>query len=160
MNMYITVFLRIMLFVSLAVMVFDYLRVEQLFIQMDRGYIDGFEVHIVTWPGYIMIAVLILFLLANVIQFILVMKNKHAEKHAFLTIEYDISDERTVENTHKAVSFAFVIILTYSFLILGSYMFVPNYFVDYIWYPLFTTASIPIVGLMTYLISYKVLQNK
>ncbi|XKI13034.1 hypothetical protein GGGNBK_15375 [Sporosarcina sp. ANT_H38] len=30
MNMYITVFLRIMLLLSLSVMVFDYLRLEQL----------------------------------------------------------------------------------------------------------------------------------
>ena len=51
MSMYIMVFLRIMLLVSLALMVFDYLRVEQLFIQMDRGFIDGFEVYITRWPG-------------------------------------------------------------------------------------------------------------
>ena len=36
MKIYITIFLRIMLFVSLAFLVFDYLRVEQLFIQMER----------------------------------------------------------------------------------------------------------------------------
>ncbi|MCZ2258026.1 hypothetical protein [Sporosarcina sp. G11-34] len=160
MSMYVTVFLRIMLFVSLAVMVFDFLRVEQLFIQMERGYIDGFTVDIITWPGYVVIAVMTIFFIANIIQLILVKKNKNANKYAFLTIEYDVSDERAVENTRKAVSWAFVIILTYSFLILGSYMFVPNYFVDYIWYPLFTTASIPIVGLLTYLITYKVHQFK
>ena len=57
MSMYITVFLRIMLLLSLAVMVFDYLRVEQLFIQMERGFIDGFEVFINRWPGFIFIII-------------------------------------------------------------------------------------------------------
>ena len=55
----------------------------------------------------------------------------------FLAAEYDVSDERAVQITHKAVSNAFVFILVYSFFIVGSYMFIPNYFVDYIWYPLF-----------------------
>ncbi|HJF31413.1 MAG TPA: hypothetical protein K8V56_06485 [Sporosarcina psychrophila] len=160
MSMYITVFLRIMLLLSLAVMVFDYLRVEQLFIQMDRGFIDGFEVFINRWPGFIFIIIAILFVIINAVQFILVRRNKHSILNAFLAAEYDVSDERAVQITHKAVSNAFVIILVYSFFIIGSYMFIPNYFVDYIWYPLFTTASIPIVGLLTYLISFKVLQHK
>ncbi|MEK4404069.1 hypothetical protein MKZ26_06425 [Sporosarcina sp. FSL K6-6792] len=160
MSMYITVFLRIMLLLSLAVMVFDYLRVEQLFIQMDRGYIDGFEVSITRWPGFIFIIIVILFVIINTIQFILVRKNKHSVLNAFLAVEYDVSDERAVQITHKAVSNSFVFILVYSFFIVGSYMFIPNYFVDYIWYPLFTTVSIPIVGLLTYLISFKVLQHK
>lgn len=160
MSMYITVFLRIMLLLSLAVMVFDYLRVEQLFIQMDRGYIDGFEVFITRWPGFIFIIIVILFVIINTIQFILVRKNKHSVLNAFLAVEYDVSDERAVQITHKAVSNSFVFILVYSFFIVGSYMFIPNYFVDYIWYPLFTTVSIPIVGLLTYLISFKVLQHK
>lgn len=160
MSMYITVFLRIMLLLSLAVMVFDYLRVEQLYIQMDRGFIDGFEVFITRWPGFIFIIIVILFVIINTIQFILVRKNKHSVLNAFLAVEYDVSDERAVQITHKAVSNSFVFILVYSFFIVGSYMFIPNYFVDYIWYPLFTTVSIPIVGLLTYLISFKVLQHK
>lgn len=160
MSMYITVFLRIMLLLSLAVMVFDYLKVEQLVIQMDRGYIDGFEVFITRWPGFIFIIIVILFVIINTIQFILVRKNKHSVLNAFLAVEYDVSDERAVQITHKAVSNSFVFILVYSFFIVGSYMFIPNYFVDYIWYPLFTTVSIPIVGLLTYLISFKVLQHK
>lgn len=160
MSMYITVFLRIMLLLSLAIMVFDYLRVEQLYIQMDRGFIDGFEVFITRWPGFIFIIIVILFVIINTIQFILVRKNKHSILNAFLAVEYDVSDERAVQITHKAVSNAFVFILVYSFFIVGSYMFIPNYFVDYIWYPLFTTVSIPIVGLLTYLISFKVLQHK
>lgn len=160
MNMYMMVFLRIMLLVSLAVMVFDFLRVEQLFIQMERGFIDGFEVYVTRWPGYVMITITTLFTIANLIQFFRVWKDKRSVKSAFWVAEYDISDERAVQNTHKAVIAAFTILLFYSILIIGSYMFIPNYFVDYTWYPLFTTASIPIVGLLTYLITYKVLQYK
>ncbi|MFJ7934909.1 hypothetical protein [Sporosarcina sp. NPDC096371] len=160
MSMYIMVFLRIMLLVSLAFMVFDFLKVEQLFIQMDRGFIDGFEVYITRWPGYIAMTFTALFVIANLIQLFRVWKNKRSVMNAFLAPEYDVSDERAVQNTHKAVSLAFAVLLLYAFLIIGSYMYIPNYFVDYIWYPLFTTASIPIVGLLTYLITYKVLQFK
>ena len=159
MKIYITIFLRIMLFVSLAFMVFEYLRVEQLFIQMERGFIDEISVGIIKWPVYVFVGVVVLLIVNEIIQFLQVRKNKNAVLSAYLTAEYDVSDERAVENTHKAVSLAFVTILTYSFFIIGSYLFIPNYFIDHIWYPMFTTASIPIVGLLMYLITYKGLAN-
>ena len=160
MKMYLTVFLRISLFITTAVMVYDYLRVEQLFIQMERGFIDEFSVDIVTWPGIIFIISVILLVLVILVQFFQVIKNKNAVLQAYFTPEFDVSDERAVENSRKAVSLAFSVILVYSFLVLGSYMFLPNYFVDYVWYPMFTTASIPIVGLLVYLITYKALARK
>ena len=160
MSMYITVFLRIMLLLSVAMMVFDFLRVEQLFIQMERGFIDGFEVSISRWPGYVFITITAFFIIVNLVQLLRVWKNKRSIISAFIAPEYDVSDERAVQNTHKAVSVAFAILLIYSFLIIGSYMYIPNYFVDHTWYPLFTTASIPIIGLLTYLVTYKVLQYK
>ena len=36
---------------------FCFLQVEQKFILMDRGYIEGFTVQVNTWPGALMIAV-------------------------------------------------------------------------------------------------------
>lgn len=149
-----------MLFISLSVMVYDYLKLEQSFIQMERGFIDGFSMYISPWPGNFFLITTILFLLANIVIMINVWRNKNADKRSFLTFEYDVSDERAVGNTRKAVSHAFSILLIYSLLMIGSYMYIPNYFVDHIWYPLFTTASIPIVGLISYLIVYKVLQYK
>ncbi|MDN4607258.1 hypothetical protein [Sporosarcina highlanderae] len=160
MKMNIAVFLRILLFISLSLMVYDYLKLEQSFIQMERGFIDGFSLYISPWPGYFFVITTILFLFANIVIFIIVWRNKNADKRSFLTFEYDVSDERAVGNTRKAVSHAFSILLVYSLLMIGSYMYIPNYFVDHIWYPLFTTASIPIVGLISYLIVYKVLQYK
>ncbi|MGG0670093.1 hypothetical protein [Sporosarcina koreensis] len=160
MKMNIAVFLRIMLFISLSVMVYDYLKLEQSFIQMERGFIDGFSMYISPWPGNFFLITTLLFLLANIVIMINVWRNKNADKRSFLTFEYDVSDERAVGNTRKAVSHAFSILLIYSLLMIGSYMYIPNYFVDHIWYPLFTTASIPIVGLISYFIVYKVLQYK
>lgn len=160
MKMYITVFSRIFLFIATAWMVYDYLRVEQLFIQMEKGFIEEFSVDIVTWPGIVFIISIILLILAISVQFLLVIKNKNSVLKAYYTPEFDVADERAVENSQKAVSLAFSIILVYSFLVLGSYMFLPNYFVDYVWYPMFTTASIPIVGLLVYLITYKALAQK
>ncbi len=149
-----------MLFISLSVMVYDYLKLEQSFIQMERGFIDGFSMYISPWPGNFFLITTLLFLLANIVIMINVWRNKNADKRSFLTFEYDVSDERAVGNTRKAVSHAFSILLIYSLLMIGSYMYIPNYFVDHIWYPLFTTASIPVVGLISYFIVYKVLQYK
>ena len=148
-----------MLFVSLAFLVFDYLRVEQLFIQMERGFINEISVSNFKWPVYVFISVVVLLIAAEIFQFFQVRKNKNSILSAYLTPEFDVSDERAVENTHKAVSLAFVVILSYSFFMIGSYLFIPNYFIDHIWFPMFTTASIPIVGLLTYLITYKGLAN-
>lgn len=160
MKMYIAVFLRIMLFISLSVMVYDYLKIKQSFILMERGFIDEFSLYISPWPGHFVLITTILFLVANIVIVIIVWRNKNADKRSFLTFEYDVSDERAVGNTRKAVSHAFSILLVYSIVVIGSYMWIPNYFVDHIWYPLFTTSSIPIVGLISYLIVYKVLQYK
>ncbi|WP_339250917.1 hypothetical protein NSQ43_13275 [Sporosarcina sp. FSL W8-0480] len=160
MKMNIAVFLRIMLLISLSVMVYDYLKIEQSFIQMERGFINEFSLYISPWPGHFVLITTILFLVANIIQIITVWRNKNADRRSFLTFEYDVSDERAVANTRKAVSYAFSILLVYSLLAIGSYMWIPNYFVDHIWFPLFTTASIPIIGLISYLIAYKVLHYK
>ena len=159
MRIYMTIFLRIMLFVSLAFLVFDYLRVEQLFIQMERGFIDEISVGIIKWPVYVFIGVVVLLIANEIIQFFQVRKNKNSILSAYLTAEYDVSDERAVENTQKAVSLSFVVILSYSFFMIASYLFIPNYVIDHIWFPMFTTASIPIVGLLAYLITYKGLEN-
>jgi hypothetical protein len=69
MRIYITIFLRIMLFVSLAVLVFDYLRVEQLFIQMERGFIDEVSVGVIKWPGYVFISVVVLLMVLKSFDF-------------------------------------------------------------------------------------------
>lgn len=155
-----SVLLRIALFIALSIMIFDYLKTKQLFILMERGYINEISTTIVTWPGILFIIVFCLLLVIQIIQFIGVVKNKKSVLDAYLTPEYDVSDERAVQNTQKSVSLAFSIILLYSFIILGSYMFIPNYFLDHIWYPLFTTASIPIIGLIVYITTYKVLEYK
>lgn len=160
MNMSLTVILRALLYASLAFMVYDFVRVQQQFELLSRGYIDGFSVYISNWPGQLFIVITIILLLMNVVQLIVVKKNKQAKIKDYILPEYDVSDERSVEVTGKAVRISFVFILVYSFFLLGSYMFIPNYFLDYIWYPMFSTASIPIVGLIIYLISFRVLYSR
>lgn len=160
MNMSITVLLRILFFASFALMVYDFVRLEQQFELMERGYTEGFSTYIVNWPGKLFLVLTILLLVVNVIQFIVLRKRKHAHLKEYILPEYDVADERSVEITGKAVRIAFVFILLYSFLVIGSYMLIPNYFLDYVWYPMFTTASIPILGLLVYLISYRVLFAK
>ena len=157
MNMSLTVLLRSLLYAALACMVYDFVKVEQQFELMNRGYTDGFSVYINNWSGKLFIIITIILVLLNIFQLIIVRKNKNAKIRDYILPEYDVSDERSVEITGKSVRIAFVFILIFSFFILGSYMFIPNYFLDYVWYPIFSTASIPIVGLIVYLISYKFL---
>ncbi|GKV54543.1 hypothetical protein NCCP2222_04900 [Sporosarcina sp. NCCP-2222] len=160
MGMYVAVFLRIMLFISTSLMVYDFLVIQQNFIKMERGFITEFSVYISPWPGYFFIGSALFFLIANIIQYIFVRRDKKSDIKAFMSFEYNVSDERAVVNTRKAVSIAFALLLVYSLLMIGSYLYIPNYFVDHIWFPLFTTASIPVFGLLVYLISYKILEYK
>ncbi len=160
MKLYFTVILRILLYISLAIMVYDVVRLEQQFELLGRGYIDEFAVNIGgNQVGHVFIVITIILVIMNVIQLVVKKKDKQAKVEDYILPEYDASDERSVEITGKAVRFAFVFILVYSFIILGSYMFVPTYFLDYVWYPMFTTASIPVVGLIVYLISFKILYS-
>ncbi|PIC74879.1 MULTISPECIES: hypothetical protein [Sporosarcina] len=158
-HVFLSVTLRILLFISLAMMVFDFLRVEQQFTLMNRGYTEGFSVQVTSWPGSLMLIVLFLFVVGNVVYFLRLRKNKNTDIRDFITFEYDSTDERAIANTRKAVSYAFSGLLIYSFFMIGSFMFIPNYFLDHIWYPLFATASIPISGLIIYAISFTALQR-
>ncbi|MFC4025536.1 hypothetical protein ACFOUV_17285 [Oceanobacillus longus] len=160
MKLYFTVILRSLLYVSLAIMVYDFVKVEQQFELLRRGYINEFSVSIGNQAGLVFVVITIILAIMNVIQLLVMKKNKQAKVEDYMLPEYDSSDERSVEITGKAVRFAFVFVLLYSFLVLGSYMFIPTYFLDYVWYPMFTTASIPVVGLIAYLISFKVIYSR
>lgn len=76
MNLSFTIFLRSLLYVSLAFMVYDFVRVEQQFELMSRGYIEGFSIYTNNWAGIFFIIITILLLILNIIQFILVSKKK------------------------------------------------------------------------------------
>ncbi|MGF2616254.1 hypothetical protein FZC84_00550 [Rossellomorea vietnamensis] len=160
MKLYMIVLLRSLLFVSLAVMVYDVVWVEQQFELLGRGYIDGFSTNVNNLMGQIFMILTAILVILNAIQMFSMKKKKQAKVEDYILPEYDASDERTVEITGRAVRFAFGFVLLFSFLILGSYMFIPTYFLDFVWYPMFTTASIPIAGLIVYLISFKVLYSR
>lgn len=161
MKMYMTVMLRCLLFVSLAWMVYDVVSIEQQFELMERGYTDGFTIYIWNkWPGQLFMVVTGILLLLNIIQLIAARKNKKAKAEDYILPEYDTSDERTTEITGRAVRIAFASVLLSSFFILGSYMLVPNYFLDYVWYPMFLTAAIPVIGLVVYLLSFRILYSR
>lgn len=153
--------LRIMLYVSLATMVIFYVTVEQNVLLMVRGYEEGFEVTF--GPkiyGVIFLMIGFTLIIANLIQFWKIRKTKHLRLEDYLLPEYDVSDERARDITGRAVKYAFGAILLYSFFALGSYMVIPEYFLDYMWYPMAITASIPIIGLIVYYASYQVLVRR
>ncbi|XKH49811.1 hypothetical protein LG275_09230 [Chryseomicrobium palamuruense] len=158
MKVTLTTLLRIMLYLSLATMVIFYVTAEQRALLAIRGYEEGFTV--VLGPpifGQIFLVIVFTLLLVNLIQLWKVRKSKTIRIEDYILPEYDVSDERAREITGRAVKYAFVAILLYSFFALGSYMYIPEYFLDYMWYPIAVTASIPIVGLIVYYSSYKIL---
>lgn len=153
--------LRVMLYVSLATMVIFYVTVEQNVLLMVRGYEEGFEVTF--GPrifGEIFLLIGFILVVANLIQFWKIRKTKHVRLEDYILPEYDVSDERARDITGRAVKYAFGAILLYSFFALGSYMVIPEYFLDYMWYPMAITASIPIVGLLVYYVSYQILVRR
>ncbi|OZS78090.1 hypothetical protein CF394_07600 [Tetzosporium hominis] len=158
MKVTLTTLLRVMLYASLAVMVTYYVTAEQSALLMVRGYEEGFDVTLGP-PIYGQLFLLVTFtlLIVNVIQLWKVRKSKTIRLEDYILPEYDVSDERARDITGRAVKYAFGAILLYSFFALGSYMYIPQYFLDYMWYPFMITASIPIVGLIVYYTSYKVL---
>ncbi|MGD6801906.1 hypothetical protein ACQCVK_19925 [Rossellomorea vietnamensis] len=160
MKLYMIVLLRSLLFVSLAIMVYDVVWIQQQFELMGRGYIEGFSANVSTLMGQVFIVITIILVILNVIQMFAMKKKRQAKVEDYILPEYDASDERSVEITGRAVRIAFGFILLSSFLLLGSYMLVPTYFLDFVWYPMFTTAAIPIIGLAAYLISFKVLYSR
>jgi hypothetical protein len=160
MKLYLIVLLRSLLFMSLAIMVYEVVWVEQRFELLGRGYIEGFSTQINNQMGQLFMIITVILVIINVIQIVAMKKNNQAKAEDYILPEYDASDERSLEITGRAVRFAFGSVLLFSFLILGSYMFVPNYFLDFVWYPMFTTAFIPVVGLIVYLISFKMLYSR
>ena len=153
--------LRILLYVSLATMVIFYVTVEQNVLLMVRGYEEGFEVTF--GPkiyGNVFLIIGFTLIIANLIQFWKIRKTKHVRLEDYILPEYDVSDERARDITGRAVKYAFGAILLYSFFALGSYMVIPEYFLDYMWYPMAITASIPIIGLLVYYVSYQVLVRR
>lgn len=153
--------LRVMLYVSLATMVIFYVTVEQNVLLMVRGYEEGF--YVTFGPkiyGDIFLIIGFTLIIANLIQFWKIRKTKHVRLEDYILPEYDVSDERAREITGRAVKYAFGAILLYSFFALGSYMVIPEYFLDNMWYPMAITASIPIIGLIVYYASYQVLVRR
>ena len=142
-------------------MVIYYVTVEQKVLLMRRGYEEGF--YVTFGPkiyGDIFLLIGFILILANLIQFWKIRKKKNIRLEDYILPEYDVSDERARDITGRAVKYAFGAVLLHSFFALGSYMKIPEYFLDYMWYPIAITASIPIVGLLVYYASYQVLVRR
>lgn len=161
MKVTLTTILRVLLFVVMATMVSYMVTLRQKVMLMERGYEDGFDVAI--GPpiyGTLFLITGITLIAVNLVDIWKIRKKKAIRIEDYLLPEYDASDERARDITGRSVKFAFVAILVYSFLALSSYIYIPEYFLDYMWYPMVITASIPIVGLLVYYASYQVLVRR
>ena len=73
----------------------------------------------------------------------------------FLLPEFNHSDEREAVLTGKSAKAALAVVLFYTVFILLSYSLFTNSQIPATTYMIFATASIPIVGLLTYYLSYR-----
>ena len=69
-------------------------------------------------------------------------------------------DERDAEITGKSAKAAFSVIIVATFVVLAFFALVIPYLDDPLPYSVFTIAALPIIGLLTYFITYRVLYSR
>lgn len=161
MKVAVTTILRILVFVLMAFMASNIVTNRQALILAERGYEEWFTITIgpqIYGTVFLLLAFTLIGL--NVLDIWKIRKKKSVRIEDYLLPEYGASDERARDITGRSVKFAFVAILFYSFMALYSYIHIPEYFLDYMWYPMAITASIPIIGLIVYYASYQVLVRR
>ena len=69
-------------------------------------------------------------------------------------------DEREAEITGKSAKVAFSVIIIATFLVLAFFVLVIPYLNNPLPYSVFTIAALPMIGLLTYFITYRVLYSR
>ncbi|SES12333.1 hypothetical protein [Psychrobacillus sp. OK032] len=69
-------------------------------------------------------------------------------------------DERESEITGKSAKAAFSVVIVFSFVILSLFPMAISFFNELAAYSVFAVAALPIIGLITYFITYKVLYSR
>ncbi|TQR17949.1 hypothetical protein [Psychrobacillus soli] len=160
----ITIILRILLIISFAVHVFPSMKSSQLSkMLMNKQISYDFYVENGIYSNYYSIPFFILVLL-NV--WFTYFNSKKRNNGRILMKEIVIpevnldDDERESEITGKSAKVAFSVIIVFSFLLLSLFPMATTFFDELIAYSVFAVAALPIIGLLTYLITYKVLYSR
>ncbi|MFJ7972323.1 hypothetical protein [Psychrobacillus sp. NPDC096389] len=160
----ITIILRILLIISFAVHMFPSVKSSQLSKMLMNNQISyEFYVENNTHSIYYSIPFFILVLLN---AWFIYSNSKKRNKGRILMKEIVIpevnldDDERESEITGRSAKAAFSVVIVCSFLLLSIFPMATTFFGELIAYSVFAVAALPIVGLLTYLITYKVLYSR
>jgi len=159
----ISVFLRILLITSFALVAFMQVKVIQLsemFLNSKISYEYYKENEINTSYGFIFI------ILALINSWYTNYISKKRNNGRILMRELVIpemnlnDDEREAEITGKSAKVAFSVIIIATFLVLAFFVLVIPYLNNPLPYSVFTIAALPMIGLLTYFITYRVLYSR
>lgn len=160
----ITIILRILLIISFAMHMFPSVKSSQLSkMLMNKQISYDYYVANHVYSIYYSIPFLILVLL-NV--WFTYFNSKKRNNGRILMKEIVIpeinldDDERESEITGKSAKAAFSVVIVFSFVILSLFPLAITFFDELTAYSVFTVAALPIIGLVTYLITYKVLYSR
>lgn len=160
----ITIILRILLIISFAVHMFPSVKSSQLSKMLMNNqisyefYVEN-NIHSIYYsiPFFILVLLNAWFIYSN---------SKKRNKGRILMKEIVIpevnldDDERESEITGRSAKAAFSVVIVCSFLLLSIFPLATTFFGELIAYSVFAVAALPIVGLLTYLITYKVLYSR
>jgi hypothetical protein len=162
-NLTITVVLRICLIISFAVLAFVLLKNAQLsdmFLKKEVSYEYYIENEIkVVW--YQLVVLLFTSINSMYTQYQSKKRNNGRIKMKEVVIpEMVHKDERESEITGKSAKAAFSFMFVFSFILIISFSLVPYAMNNPLPYAIFSIASLPIIGFLAYLITYKVLYSR
>jgi hypothetical protein len=150
--------LRILSIVVIAIAVYNYFRLEEYILLLDNGqispeeynkFINGIKIYLYTLP--------IFFVIDGIFNWDTKKKRRDRKisLREYAMFEFNYPDERESVLTGKSAKVALATIIYYTAIILVLFMFLTDMFNTKPWFLIFTTASIPVVGLIAYLISYR-----
>ncbi|MDI2588841.1 hypothetical protein OR571_17470 [Psychrobacillus sp. NEAU-3TGS] len=159
----VTVILRILLIISFAVLAFVNLKNNQLsdmFLNKEISF-DYYRENRINAGFYGLIAIIIGMINSSYTQHLSKKRNNGRIKMREVVIpEMTHEDERESEITGKSAKAAFSVIVVFTIPLLISFSMIPYAIHSPLNYAIFAIAILPIVGFITYLITYKVLYSK
>lgn len=163
-NLTITIILRILLIISFALLAFMQVKHSQLsdmLLNKEITYEFYLENDINTGL-YGLIFVVLAMINSSYTQYLSKKRNngRILMKEIVIPEVNLVDDERESEITGKSAKAAFSVIIVATFVMLAAFAVFIQHLDNALSYAVFAIAALPIIGLLTYLISYKVLYSR
>ena len=163
-NVSITIVLRILLIISFAMLAFMHVKDIQLsdmFLNDEISY-EYYKENEINTSLYGLIFMILTVINSYYTQYLSKKRNNGRILMKEIVIpEMNLNDdEREAEITGKSAKAAFSVIVIATFVVLAFFALVIPYLDNPLPYSVFTIATLPIIGLLTYFITYRVLYSR